>query len=77
MTSEAARIKAHENRLRRMADRQGLRLVKSPRKDPYALGYGTYRIDSKDGATLVGDRETFGLDADAVERWLTTRREDR
>lgn len=75
--SEAARIKARENRLRRMADRQGLRLVKSSRRDPFALGYGTFRIDTKDGQTLIGDRETYGLDPDAVEQWLTTRREDR
>ncbi|MBX7455499.1 hypothetical protein GR927_46600 [Mycolicibacterium sp. 3033] len=36
--------KVLENRLRRAAQRQGLRLEKSPLRDPRALGYGTYRL---------------------------------
>lgn len=32
--------KVRENRLRRMAERQGLRLVKSRRRDPRAIDYG-------------------------------------
>jgi hypothetical protein len=36
--------KARENLLRRMAERQGLRLVKSGRRDPRALGYGQFAI---------------------------------
>jgi hypothetical protein len=34
--------KARENRLRRMADRQGYRLTKSRRRDPRANVYGSY-----------------------------------
>lgn len=34
--------KVHENRLRRMAERQGYTLVKSRRRDPRALDYGRY-----------------------------------
>lgn len=34
--------KIRENRLRRMAQRQGLRLEKSRRRDPRALDYGAY-----------------------------------
>jgi hypothetical protein len=34
--------KVLENRLRRAAQRQGLRLVKSRRRDPRAYDYGTY-----------------------------------
>jgi hypothetical protein len=58
--------KVRENRLRRMAERQGLRLVKSRRRDPRAIDYGTYCLMA--GADLV--RETKGLDLDAIERWL-------
>jgi hypothetical protein len=36
--------KVRENRLRRMASRQRLALHKSPRRDPQALGYGTYML---------------------------------
>jgi hypothetical protein len=36
--------KVRENRLRRMAERQGLRLVKSRRRDPRAIDYGTYML---------------------------------
>src|ERR1017187_8484304 len=43
MTMNAAE-KVRENRLRRVADRRGLRLVKSPRRDPRALDYGTYQL---------------------------------
>jgi hypothetical protein len=42
-------IKVRENRLRRMAERQGLRLVKSRRRDPLAIDYGRYRIETADG----------------------------
>jgi hypothetical protein len=56
--------KVRENRLRRMADRQGLRLVKSPRRDPRALGYGTYRLvgpqaNSTSGALTIDEIETL------------------
>lgn len=36
--------KVRENRLRRAAARQGLRLVKSARRDPRAIDYGVYWI---------------------------------
>ena len=32
-----------------MAGRQGFRLVKSRRRDPLAVGYGKYRIETADG----------------------------
>ena len=37
-----AEFKVLENRARRMAKRQGLRLVKSRRRDPRAWDYGCY-----------------------------------
>jgi hypothetical protein len=42
MSEESEKVR--ENRLRRMADRQGLKLVKSRRRDPRALDYGTYAL---------------------------------
>lgn len=36
--------KTQENRLRRSARRQGLRLVKSRRRDPRCIDYGTYML---------------------------------
>ncbi len=47
--------KVRENRLRRMAERQGCRLVKSRRRDPRALGFGGYMlIDARDNVALLG-----------------------
>ena len=39
-----AKTKVRENRLRRMASRQGLRLERSRQRDPMALDYGKYRL---------------------------------
>jgi hypothetical protein len=36
--------KVRENRLRRMADRQGYRLLKSRRRDPLATDFGTWQL---------------------------------
>jgi hypothetical protein len=64
-----------------MAERQELRLVKSRRRDPRALHYGTYALvrgatrgaNWREGALVVGDPNTgYGLDLDDVERWLTS-----
>lgn len=64
-----AAFKVHENRLRRMAVRQGLRLQKSRTRDPRALGYGTYCL--VDAATnFVAHGNSLGLDD--VERILTS-----
>jgi hypothetical protein len=67
--------KVRENRLRRMAYRQGLRLVKSRRRDPRALDYGSYALfDAETGQALpgavLGARLRFTLDD--VETYLTT-----
>lgn len=66
-------IKVRENRLRRMAERQGLRLVKSRRRDPLAVDFGKYRIETGDGveperfASPMG----WGLTLDEVEARLS------
>src|SRR4051812_43735632 len=47
--------KVRENRLRRMADRQGLALRKSARRDPRAIGFGLYfLIDPNINAVVAG-----------------------
>ena len=58
-----------------MAARQGLRLVKSPRRDRYADGYGTYRlVAAADGEHRSGDAVSgYGMNLDAVESHLTSR----
>ena len=64
--------KVRENRLRRMADRQGLRLEKSRRRDPRALDFGTYMLVNAYRNTIAaGDKRTgYGLSLDEVERYL-------
>jgi hypothetical protein len=43
------RRKDHETWLRRTAERQQMRLVRSTRRDPTAAEYGTYRLISRSG----------------------------
>jgi hypothetical protein len=46
--------KVRENRLRRVAQRRGLRLVKSRRRDPRAIDYGGFML-IRDNNTVVQD----------------------
>ena len=62
--------KVRENKLRRMAARRGLILKKSRRRDPQAFDYGAYWIIDAHMNALLS--ESFGLDLDGVEEWLTT-----
>jgi hypothetical protein len=67
--------KVRENRLRRMAERQGYKLRKSGRRDPRAWDYGTYQIvHSALGSLAVAQKSSreVNLTIDEVERWLTT-----
>ena len=57
--------KAHENRLRRMAERQGLGLRKSRRRDPLARDYGEIYIVNERG-TKMGTFHSL----DEAEAWL-------
>jgi hypothetical protein len=69
---------AREKRLRRAAARQGLRLSKSPRRDPGANDYHRYRIESLDGAVVAGGAPfPFSLDLDGVEDVLYPERHPR
>jgi hypothetical protein len=65
--------KVRENRLRRMAERQGLRLTRSRRRDPRAIDYGGYMIvDAETNVVMAGGTPVpFFLSLDDVEAWLT------
>ncbi len=66
---EASEI-TREKRLRRAAARQGLRLSKSARRDPYAKDYGKYRVENPhQGGVIVagGSPFDYSLDLDEVE----------
>jgi hypothetical protein len=67
--------KVAENRLRRAADRQGYRLEKSKRRDPRAIGYGTFSIIRiSDGEKVAGDPDTGrGLNLAEVDQFLSGR----
>lgn len=65
--------KVRENRLRRMAARQGYQLAKSRRRDPLAVDFGVYWIvDPNSNAIVAGDPSNGGgMDLDTVEKWLS------
>ncbi len=69
--------KSRETRLRRMAERQGLRLQVSRRRDPRAIDYGRmWLIDARTNGMLAeftpGDSARTILDE--VEDWLNGNR---
>jgi hypothetical protein len=66
--------KVRENLLRRMATRQGLRLVKSRRRDPFATDFGRYRLEAiADGPGYRSAPADPHLTLDEVEKRLTHR----
>ena len=68
MTAE----KVRENRLRRMADRQGLTLRKSGRRDPRALDFGMYAlVDERNNIVAGAASGRFDFTLDDVEAYLT------
>jgi hypothetical protein len=67
--------KTRETRLRRAADRQGLRLERSRRRDPRAVDYDRYwLVDLATGDVVVGaspiGRPNWSLNQ--VEAWLAS-----
>jgi len=60
--------KVRENRLRRAAGRQGLRIVKSRRRDPLALDYGRFWITGEHRVLLTPEH---GVSLDDVEALLS------
>ena len=68
--------KVRENKLRRMAERQGMRLVKSRRRDPLATDFNCYglfdsRGNTEFGITSAGGEHTMVASLDEVERFLS------
>lgn len=70
MTDEQRKVL--ENRLRRAAARQGLRLMKSRARDPRAIGFGTCMLVDERSDTVVccGLSEGYGLDLRGVAAYL-------
>ncbi len=64
--------KVRENRLRRMAERQGLALQKSRRRDPLALDYDRWTIADENGKAVAGTDKAgrATMDLDGVEAYL-------
>jgi hypothetical protein len=69
--TEEQEVKVRENRRRRAAERQGLRVVKSRRRDPRATDYGCYMITNDQGYIVHGTEATGRpeLSLDDVERY--------
>ena len=65
--------RVRENRIRRVAQRQGLTLTKSRRRDVRATGFGTFMlIDEQTNAVVAsGSQSGYGMDLDAVEAFLS------
>lgn len=65
-------LKVRENRIRRMAERQGLLLQKSKRRDPKAIDYGGYMlVDARTNSVVLGSTSfAFSADLDEVEAHL-------
>ncbi len=64
--------KVRENRLRRMAERQGFRLIKNRRRDPRAYDFGGYMIlDPENNGVVAGHTPTaFSFTLNDVEQFL-------
>lgn len=61
--------KVRENRLRRMAERQGYQLVKSKARDPRAIDYGGWMVTSTATSEIVAGGHGY-LTVDEVEKFL-------
>lgn len=68
--------RVREGRLRRAAQRQGLTLAKSRRRDAHATDYGTYMLLDlfTSGVVVSGRPSGYGLTLEQVEDELTRRR---
>jgi hypothetical protein len=65
--------KVRENRLRRMAERRGMQLQKSRRRDPQAIDFGGYMlVDARRNFVIIGaEGWAFSATLDDVEQYLT------
>lgn len=64
--------KVRENRLRRMAERQGFQLVKSRRRDPLATDYGALWLAAQSDLSRPSAWAGPWFTLDDVEAYLTT-----
>jgi hypothetical protein len=62
--------KTRENRLRRLADRHGLALVKSRRRDPDVMTFGLYGLTA-DTDAATEEPSVLSLGLDEVEAFLS------
>ena len=64
-----------ENRLRRIAERRGYKLKKSPRRDPLAVDFGLYHLISADtdDEVAVPASSVHGATIDEIEEFLDRR----
>jgi hypothetical protein len=62
--------KIRENRARRAASRQGLKLLKSRRRDPRALDFGMYALVDQNNVVVYGATERFDASLDDIEKYL-------
>jgi hypothetical protein len=67
-------IRTREARLRRAAQRRGLRLEKSRQRDPRGLVFGSYQlVNIEQNAVVASNTSTgYGLSLDEIERELTS-----
>lgn len=65
--------KVQENRVRRLAARQGLQLLKSRRRDPLAIDFGGYMLtDAASNAVVAGGAPLpYSMSLDDAEAWVT------
>jgi hypothetical protein len=73
----ALQLKVLENRLRRAADRQGLRLEKSRLRDPRAIGYGTFMLTKSGSTVYAGSPNGYGVGLHEVAQYLYGERDGR
>lgn len=66
--------KVRENKIRRMATRQGMSVQKSRRRDPRAIDYGGWMLcdDSTSGVVVGGGAFAYSATLDDIEDWLTS-----
>jgi len=64
------RSKSDENRVRRMAERQGYRLMKSARRDPRAIDYDCWQIVDVTDRNRDPVGEGYTLSFEDAEAWL-------
>jgi len=74
MSSSIGDEKVRENRLRRVADRQGYKLLKSRARDPQDITFGGYQlVDLETNGVVFGygnANRGFSASLDEVEDWL-------